>query len=226
MEYIIQLLILFIIINCAIKLTFWKVWQVILFSAVCAGFIILSYPYAINQSKTQITAYLENARIMQDITVLVTIESVICFAFCFAALRELYGRHSKRWVKPLYAYPSLLIFPALFYLLIHTIFSMAGTPFNTITYSMAAIVFILLPLLVLGIRWLLPEKELRLEVHFLVSLFVSIIGLISTVNGNIVYETAKEAFNMKALLLSLSLFVSLFIAGYLFNKYKWRFKRK
>lgn len=226
MEYIIQLLTLFIIINCAIKLTFWKTWQVIIFSVICASFIILSYPYAINQSKTQITGYLDNARIMQDITVLVTIESVICFAFCFAALRQLYGRHTKRWVKPLYWYPSLLIFPALFYLLTHTIFSMAGTSFTTITYSMAAAILFLIPLLVLGIRWLLPEKELRLEVHFLVSLFVSIIGLISTVNGNIVYETAKEPFNLKALLLSLTLFISFFIAGYLFNKYKWRFKRK
>lgn len=225
MEYLIQLLLLFVVINCALKLTFWKTWQVLLFSAVCAGFVILYYPYAITQSKTQLDSYLDDVGIMQDIAVLVTFESVLCFAFCFAALRALYGRRAKRWVKPLYWYPGILIFPALSYLLLYMIFNMAGTSFSAIAYSLAAGIFVLLPSLSLGMKYLLPEKELRLEVHFLASLFVSIIGLISTVNGNVTYQASEESLNIKVFLVSLALFAAFFVIGFLFNRYKWRFRK-
>ena len=221
MELIIQILMLFIIINCIIKLSFWKPWQAAVFGLICAVFIIWSCQYAILQSKMQLADYLKNIKIMQDSAVLITIESAICFTFCFAALRNMFGKKIKRWVQPLYWYPSLLLFPVLFYILTQIIFAMPGTSFTAISYLLAAGVLIALPALSYLVRCLYPEKELRLEVYFLVSLFVCIIGLITTVNGNVTYAAVEEPLNIKALLLSLSLFAGAFLIGYVWNKVKW-----
>lgn len=226
MELIIQISMLFIFINCILKLSFWKFWQTAIFSFICAVFIIWSYQYAILQSKAQINDYLQNTKILQDAAVLVTLESAICFAFCFAALRDMFGKTVKRWVQPLYRYPSLLIFPVLFYILTQTIFYMSGTDFATIAYTLAGIVFVALPLLSYGIRYLIPEKDLRLEVHFLVSLFVCILGLLTTVNGNVTYAATEEPINFKALGLSLALFVITFLIGFGWNKVKWTIRQK
>lgn len=217
---------LFIVINCILKLSFWKPWQAALFGLVCGVFIIGMYQYAIQQSKTQINDYLQNTKALQDAAVLVTIESAICFAFCFAALREIFGKTVKRWVRPLYWYPSLLIFPVLFYLLTQTIFSMTGTDFATIAYVLAIIAVIAFPLFSYGIRYLVPEKELRLEVHFLVSLFVCILGLLTTVNGNVTYAASEEPINFIALFSSIGLFAIAFVLGFFWNKIKWIIKQK
>ena len=61
-----------------------------------------------------------------------------------------------------------------------------------LSYVFAIGVVVMIPLLCYFFRYLLPEKELRLEVHFLVSLFVCIIGLLTTVNGNVTYQAVKE----------------------------------
>lgn len=226
MELIIQILMVFIIINCILKLSFRSLWQSILFGAICAVFIIWAKEYAIMQSKTQIADYLKNRAALQNAAVLVTAESAICFAFCFAALRNMFGKRVKRWLIPLYWYPSLLIFPVLFYILTQTIFSLSGTDFDTIAYAIAGITFVVIPIAAYGIRLLIPEDELRLEVHFLVSLFVCILGLLTTVNGDVTYAAVKEPVNFKALGLSLGLFVVTFVIGYVWNKIKWSIRQK
>lgn len=167
-----------------------------------------------------------NREALQDAAVLVTIESAICFAFCFAALRNLFGRRIKRWLLPLYWYPSLLLFPVLFYILTQSIFSLSGADFDTVSYIMAGMVLVILPLAAYVIRRLFPEKELRLEVHFLVSLFVAILGLLTTVNGNVTYAAAEEPVNLEALGLSFSLFIVTFLIGYVWNKIRWRIMQR
>lgn len=224
MEIIIQILILFIIINSILKLSFWEWWQTVIFGAICAVFVIWVQQYAVVQSKTQLRDYLSNRQALQDMAVLVTVESAICFAFCFAALMNLFGKREKPWVRFLYWYPSLLLFPTLFYALTQVVFSLSGINFNTIGYMMAGIVFVVIPAASYGIKRLVPEKELRLEVHFLVSLFVAILGLLTTVNGNVTYAAIEEPLNIKAIGYSTGLFLVFFLIGYSWNKYKWKFK--
>lgn len=221
MELIISILMLFIVMNCVLKVSFWKWWQAALFGVVCGVFVAATYPYAILQSKTQIADYLGNTVALQDMAVIITIESVICFAYCVAVLRGWFGQREKWWVKPLKWYPSLLIFPVLFYLQTELIFSFSGVSFTALSYGLAVAVAVLLPLLCAFFRYLLPEKDLRLEVHFLVSLFVCIIGLLTTVNGNVTYQAVEEPTNWKALAVSFGLFLILFLIGMVWNKLKW-----
>ncbi|GHS99938.1 hypothetical protein FACS189421_11320 [Bacteroidia bacterium] len=226
MEYIIQILMLFIGINCVLKLSFRKGWQTVAFGFICAVFIISVCPFAILQSKTQLADFLNNTRVMQDAAVLITIESVICFGFCFFSLREIPGRKKgKWWMIILDWYPGLLIFPVLFYVLTQIIFSLSGTSFTLIAYLFAGGVLAGLPLLTWLIKRLYPEKEFRLELHFIVSLFVCIIGLIATVDGTVTYSAVNETFNAKAIVVSATLFAVLFLIGFGWNRMKWRIKK-
>ena len=213
---------LFIVLNATLKLSFWKWWQAAIFGAACAVFIIASCQWAILQSKTQLADYLADKNILQDMAVLITIESALCFAFCFNAMKTIQTKKRKRlWAKALHWYPGLLLFPVLFYLLTQTIYAFPGTNFNTLSYLLAAVVFIGILALRSGIKYLCPETELRLEVHFLASLFVCIIGLITTVNGQVTYAAIKEPANWQAVIFASILFLVTFFAGIFWNKIKW-----
>lgn len=222
MELIIQVLMVFILINTLLKLSFWKWWQTVLFSAVCAIFVIVSCQWAVLQSKTQLDDYLSSPEVMQNMAVLITLESMLHVAFCFVALRAIQTEIRRRlWGEFLHAYPGLLLFPVLFYLLTQLIFAFPGTDFTQLSYVLAAAVAVTIPLLSRAVRYFYPETELRLEVHFLVSLCVCVIGLITTVNGHVTYAAMEEPLNVKVLILSVCLFLIAFVAGIVSNKIKW-----
>ena len=221
MEQIILILMLFIAINCAFKLSLWRWWQAGIYSLIMAVFTVLAYPYAILQSKTQIADYLQNTEALQNMAVIITLESALCFGFCVTYLRGLYGKKNPWWAKLLWWYPSLLLFPVVFYCLTEAIFTFVGIAFTTTAYIVAAIVLIAIPALAKAVQYLVPEKDLRLEIHFLVSLFVCILGLLTTVNGKAVYAAVDEPVNWNAVTLALSLFVILFIVGYVWSQIKY-----
>lgn len=226
MSLVIQILILFVFINSILKLSFWQWWQTAIFALVCAVFTIWICPFAASQSKIQLAKLISSNQVMQDLAVLVTLESALCTAYCFVALKEIFDKKVKYWGTFLFFYPGLLIFPALFYLQTQVIFSMPGTDFNTISYAMAVGILILLPLLSFGVKYLFSEKDFRLEVHFLVSLFICIIGLISTADGKVTYAAADEPMNWEAFTFAVGLFIGLFGIGYVWYKVKWTFRKK
>jgi hypothetical protein len=205
-----------------LKLGFRTFWQACLFGLLAAGFVLVSGRWAILQSKTQLADFLHNAAVLQNVAVLITLESTLCFAFCFSELTMLFGKKKSRWWKAvLSVYPGLLQFPVLFYLQTQLIFAFPGTGFVLLSCLMALGVLVALLLFRFLLMKLCPEKELRLEVYFLVHLFICLMGLITTVDGNTTYPTAHEPIHVRALLLSLGLFVGLFALGFWWNKYKW-----
>lgn len=115
MELIIHILMLFIVINCSFKLSFWKLWQTVIYSLIAGLFVAGTWQYAILQSKTQIADYLQNTEALQNMAIIITLESALCFGYCVAFLHGLYGKKNLWWAELLRWYPSLLLFPVLFY---------------------------------------------------------------------------------------------------------------
>ena len=87
MELIIHILMLFIVINCSFKLSFWKLWQTVIYSLIAGLFVAGTWQYAILQSKTQIADYLQNTEALQNMAIIITLESALCFGYCVAFLR-------------------------------------------------------------------------------------------------------------------------------------------
>lgn len=227
METVILVLMLVVIFMTWLKLTFLKMWQIIVVAVICSLFIGFSWPYAIQQSRNEISEWLGNQRLMLDTSVLLTIEVFWQMAYCMLSGKLLYGETVSRrtvWIyRILRFFPGLLIFPVLFYLQIQVMYQISGVDFAIVSWSLALIVFVA----VIGgsylLKWFLPQKSLRLEVLFLSSSLVLILGIVTTVNGTTSFKGA-EPIEWNALLAFCVLTFVCAVIGYFkfqIRKSKW-----
>lgn len=227
METVILVLMLVVIFMTWLKLTFLKMWQIIVVAVICSLFIGFSWPYAIQQSRNEISEWLGNQRLMLDTSVLLTIEVFWQMAYCMLSGKLLYGETVSRrtiWIyRILRFFPGLLIFPVLFYLQIQVMYQISGVDFAIVSWSLALIVFVA----VIGgsylLKWFLPQKGLRLEVLFLSSSLVLILGIVTTVNGTTSFKGA-EPIEWNALLAFCVLTFVCAVIGYFkfqIRKSKW-----
>ena len=170
-----------------LKLTFLKTWQMAATAACCTLFVGLSWPLAIQQSNNEIGEWLASPTMMLNTSVILTLEVLWQIAYCMLSGRMLYKEPVSKRVLWLYRtlrfFPGILIFPVLFYLLVEVIYLFPGVSFPLIAWTMACAMLLLIPAGVWAIRWFLPEKSIRLEMLFLCSTLVLILGILVTVNG-------------------------------------------
>ena len=187
METVVLVMMIVVCFNYLLKQTWRKPFFVALSAVVCALFVGLAWPWAIEQSKNRIAGWLADSALMLDLAVLLTLEVALQMAFCIVAAHI----HSAGRVKPsvVWAYrllrwfPGLLIYPVLFSLLVAAIFALPGVSFPLTAWSLAAVVAAVIPLGRWALKHLLPEKEIRLELLFLTNALIAILGIIATVNG-------------------------------------------
>ena len=187
MDTIVLILILLTAFNFLLKQTFWKPVAVGAAAGIATIFVILMWPYAIEQSKTQIADWLSDNQLMLDTSVVLTLEIVVQMAFCLLAVHVAnYSPVKNRMMvayRLLYWFPGVLIIPVLFFGLTQAIFSFPGVSFKLIAWLFGLFVFVVIPFGRWLIKWLLPEEDLRLELFFLTNALVAILGIIATVNG-------------------------------------------
>ena len=187
METVVLVMMIVVCFNYLLKQTWRKPLFVALSTVVCALFVGLAWPWAIEQSKNQIADWLADSALMLDMAVLLTLEVALQMTFCVVAAHiHTAGRvkpsvvwiyRQKRW------FPGLLVFPVLFSLLVAAIFALPGISFPLTAWSLAATVAVVIPLGRWALKHLLPEKEIRLELLFLTNALIAILGIIATVNG-------------------------------------------
>lgn len=187
METVVLVMMIVVCFNYLVKQTFRKAYFVAVSAVVCALFVGLAWPWAIEQSKNRIGDWLSNPALMLDLAVVLTLEVVLQMAFCVVAAHIHTAGRVKPSVVRLYRllrwFPGLLVFPVLFSLLVAAIFALPGVSFPLTAWSLAAIVAVAIPLGRWALKHLLPEKEIRLEVLFLANALIALLGIIATVNG-------------------------------------------
>lgn len=187
METVVLVMMIVVCFNYLVKQTFRKAYFVAVSAVVCALFVGLAWPWAIEQSKNQIADWLADSALMLDLAVLLTLEVALQMTFCVVAAHIHTAGRVKPSVVRLYRllrwFPGLLVFPVLFSLLVAAIFALPGVSFPLIAWSLAAIVAIVIPLGRWALKHLLPEREIRLELLFLANALIAILGIIATVNG-------------------------------------------
>ena len=216
---------LFIVcLNFVLKQTYSKPWMVGIISMVCALFIYSMWPLAIEQSKTQLEGWLSNQALMLDVAVLLSIEVILAMSYCMLAVHLMTtGTVRRRTIviyKVLRWFPGLLIFPVLFHIETMCMFQFTSMEFTTIALTLAVLVLVLIPLLTWGVKWLIPEKELRLEIYFLSNALIAILGIIATVNGRTAVQGFSEV-NYEALLGIFALILGFGIIGFIRQKLKY-----
>lgn len=223
METVVLVIILLVCFNFVLKQTYRKLWMVGAISLLCALFVAFAWPWAIEQSKSQIQDWLNNPQLMLDTAVVLFIEVVIQMAYCLMAVHLMNtGKVRRRTLfiyKLLRWFPGLLIFPVLFHIETQCMFWLTGMEFSTVAYGLAAIVFVAIPLFTWAIKWLIPEKELRLEIFFLSNALIAILGIIATVNGRTAVAGISEV-NWAALACMAGLTLLFAIVGFIFYRMK------
>ena len=187
MEAVVLVMMIVVCFNYLLKQTWRKPFFVALSAVVCALFVGLAWPWAIEQSKNQIESWLADSALMLDLAVLLTLDVALQMAFCVVAACI----HTEGRVKPSFVriyrllrwFPGLLVFPVLFSLLVAAIFAWPGVSFPLVAWSLAAVVAVVIPLGRWVLKHLLPEKEIRLELLFLSNALIAILGIVATVNG-------------------------------------------
>ena len=223
---LISLLIIFIFFNTLLKLSFWRLWQIALWAGVLAAFLWFSYDFASEQSQTTLSQWLASPKILSDMAVLVTIESAIGLLFSFVALRDYYQNRCSKPQRVLLAFPGLLLFPCLIYVLAQAFFFFSGADFvkTTLWGTLALVALVLLG--TKGIAALLPEKDLRLEVHLLINVLIILLGLTATASAQIVYVPKSDPTDFVLLGKVFLFFLSLFVLGFAASKGYWYLKGK
>ena len=187
MQTVVRVMMIIVCFNYLLKQTWRKTYFVIFSAVVCALFVGLTWPWAIEQSKNQIANWLSDTELMLDLSVVLTLEVALQIAFCILAAHL----HSTQKVHPriVWAYrilrwfPGMLIFPVLFCILVVHIFALPGMSFPLVSWGLAGMVCLLIPTAAWGLKRLLPEKDIRLELLFLSNALLAILGVIATVNG-------------------------------------------
>lgn len=227
MEIIIYALIVFILLASVFKLSLWGWAPRVVFSAIVAAFVLWSKQFAVLQSKTQIADYLQNTEALQNMAVVVTLDSVFFLAYVFCHFQDSMEPPRRRWWHlVLQWYPGLLVFPVVFYLFTQTLFVMVGVDFGTSATVFALLSLVGLPLLAEGAKWLLPEKDGRMEMLLLLTCFICVLGLLSTESGKMVYKVQESPVDWRMIAASLGIFALLFGLGMAFDRLKFRLKKK
>lgn len=196
MEAVVIVIMLLVGFSFMLKLTYMPFYSRLAVGVACAVFIVLSLGIAVNQSKTQISDWLQNPEFMLDMAVLLTVDVFMQLTFCIMAARRISVRRQSRSEnlvrQALLWIPGVLIIAVLLVLLVETLFCFPGVDFNTLAWLLAGVMLIIGVVLPLLLKWLIPEKDLRLELIFMINILIAVLGVVATVNGRTAVAGASE----------------------------------
>ena len=225
MEILVFILMMLVVLNCAMKTSLWTFWPRLAFSLLLGAFAYWSIDYAVMQSKTQIDSWLHRADVLQGMAIIVTVESAIGVMYCFSSLNDDGKKPRRRLVRLLlHAYPSLLVFPVVFYGLTKLLFLQVGMDFSTTSLIYAIAVMAATLLCAALARWLLPPKDLRIEAHLWLTVMVCVLSLLLTQNGEIIYRSNVSAVDWTSFVLTLVAAAIVMAVGFIGSKLKWKSK--
>lgn len=196
METVVTVLMILVCFNFMLKHTFQSKWWMAATTIALGIFVGLIWPVAIEQSKTQISDWIADTALMLNVSVVLTIEVVIQMCFCMLAAHLMSTGRVKRsivWTyRVLRSFPGVLIFAVMLHALVQAIFYLPGKSFSFVAWGVALVAVVVFPLGAMLLKYLLPEKDLRLELLFLTNALTAILGIVATVNGRTTVEGLSE----------------------------------
>lgn len=225
MELLVQILMLFVVLATALRLSFSSRGYALVYALLLGGFVYLSSPYAIEQTKTGLAAYIADRSLREYAAIFISLEVALFVGYSFSRLERPSSRRGQLLALALAAYPGLLLFPVLFYLQSTLLFALPGVSFSLLAFLLAVTSALAVYGLGRALRWLVPEEELRLEVFFLVQLFTFILGIIASVDETV--RTAPSSpIAWRGLALSAGIAALGFGLGYLIPRIKQSLRHK
>jgi len=202
-------------------------WYRLGFCLLLGVFVFVSHGYAIELNKLQVQQLLSTQDSLLDISFLVMIDSILSVYFCVARLGGSDSSKVKRYMSVLRYMPSLLVFPAVFYIHVNLFFSIVATDFMLITSGWALFVVLLFVVASLFMRRLFAEKELPIEIILILTLLLFMLTVCGTVfhPSATVYGSGTPVDWIECVT-TLGLLIIIMLAGYIFSNIRKIIKRK
>ena len=147
METLVLVMMILVCFSFVLKQTFHGVKEIMIISVLVAFFVGMTWPLAIEQSKTQIAAWIADQKLMLDMAVLLSIDVALTMLFCVHHVDLKTSEHVSRrkWVFFIFLkyFPGLLVFPVLFSVLVMTIFLLPGVSFQVVAWVLAVVLLVL-----------------------------------------------------------------------------------
>lgn len=158
-----------------------KIWHKLLFAAICTAFIYFSHSYAISYNIAKLRESLYTQEALMDISLLVMLDLILTLTFFNLTVKMWKQSKTHKLLKAFLYLPSVLVFPAIFYLHVNLIFFSVGVDFLKLTSIYAIITFLFIGVGAILINKLLKEVEFRLELLSIVSVLIIVLVISSTV---------------------------------------------
>lgn len=202
-------------------------WYRLGFCLLLGVFVFVSHGYAIELNKLQVQQLLSTQDSLLDISFVVMIDSILSVYFCVARLGGSDSSKVKRYMSVLRYMPSLLVFPAIFYIHVNLFFSIVATDFMLITSGWALLVVLLFVVASLFMRRLFAEKELPIEIILILTLLLFMLTVCGTVfhPSATVYGSGTPVDWIECVT-TLGLLIIIMLAGYIFSNIRKIIKRK
>lgn len=202
-------------------------WYRLGFCLLLGVFVFVSHGYAIELNKLQVQQLLSTQDSLLDISFVVMIDSILSVYFCVARLGGSDSSKVKRYMSVLRYMPSLLVFPAVFYIHVNLFFSIVATDFMLITSGWALFVVLLFVVASLFMRRLFAEKELLIEIILILTLLLFMLTVCGTVfhPSATVYGSGTPVDWIECIT-TLGLLIIIMLAGYIFSNIRKIIKRK
>ncbi|MBQ3634106.1 MAG: hypothetical protein II951_00610 [Bacteroidales bacterium] len=188
METLVLLLMVLTVLVFLMKQSFLSLVGNLLSLAALSLLVGLSSDWAADCSRAQLAVWIADQGLMRDVAVALSLDVALLIGFCMDETSRAYSdapRTALRRVSSclLRFYPCVAIVPVLLSSLVSVLYAFPGADFSLTGWLLAVAVLVG----GIGVRMLLlallPERDLRLELLFLLSVGTAVVGVVGTVNG-------------------------------------------
>lgn len=159
-------------------------WRVV-YSLLTAVGLWWSLSYAVQMSKPALSAWLQTTEVRQYIAIAITLDTMLMLVWCLAPLRL----QRSAVAQLAFVFTAFALPPALFYLLVQTIFVAVGTSFLMVGIVFAIVAAVALPLLAEAVA---PPQKIPSGAYFLLlQILLCALGLMYTQHTDIVYQLSS-----------------------------------
>lgn len=228
MEYILLLLSLFAVLKSLFMTSLLpNRWYRLAFSLLLGVFVLLCHPYAMEVNKLKLQRILSTQSAMMNISLFVMVDMLLSCYFCIARFKDRDEKKAFVWYTVFFRHmPSLLIFPALYYIHISLFFNLTGVDFYKTSVGLAIAIVLLFGGASFFMRKLIAEKDTLIELIVLLTFFVCMLVICCTI-----FHPSATVYNHAAPVDwiecagTLAVLLAIFIVGYLWTSFINYYKR-
>ena len=227
MELVVRLLLVLTSLSSFFQMSHWRLLPRLIAGLLLSFISYLLYPWMIEQSRDQLNLWLGDVVMMQNLAVIQVVEALIFISIDLAMLKGYFGKPVSKYKRYASFFPGIMLFAVLLYAQMMTFYSFTKMEFDALGLYFSVGVGVIIFLFPLGIKWIIPENHLRMELRYILC-FGQILGavMITVFCQVLPYRPTDTEIEFNPLLVVFGLAILMFLIGWGWSIFKNRIKFK